>query len=208
VTDPLGATGAGSAAPPYPNQRTSPDPGVGGQAGQQPGGIVDQAKQAVSNAAGQAGEKISSGIESQKDRAAQGIGSLAGALRQAGQQLRDQDQQAVPQYIDTVAGQVERFSNYLQSSDVRDLLDEVETFARRQPALFLGGAFALGLLGARFLKSSSEQGTYAGEHTAARNQDYGRRPGYGRRYGSSARAGEIGRGSLTDTGTVGGGKGI
>jgi hypothetical protein len=33
----------------------------------------------------------------------------------------------------------------------------VEDFARRNPAVFLGGAFALGLVGARFIKSSGHR---------------------------------------------------
>ena len=37
------------------------------------------------------------------------------------------------------------------------MVTQVEQYARRQPAIFLGGAFALGLLGARFLKSSNPQ---------------------------------------------------
>jgi hypothetical protein len=41
-------------------------------------------------------------------------------------------------------------------------VSEAEDFARRQPALFLGGAFALGLLGARFLKSSGQQASQGG----------------------------------------------
>jgi hypothetical protein len=48
-------------------------------------------------------------------------------------------------------------SNYLQNTDVSEMVDRTEEFARRRPALFLGGAFALGLLGARFLKSSRRQ---------------------------------------------------
>jgi hypothetical protein len=47
------------------------------------------------------------------------------------------------------------FSDQLRQKDVRELMSDVERFAQRQPTLFLGGAFALGLLGARFLKSSA-----------------------------------------------------
>jgi len=49
---------------------------------------------------------------------------------------------------------VENWADYVQQTDVRQMADRVESFARREPAIFLGGAFALGLLGARFLKSS------------------------------------------------------
>lgn len=39
-----------------------------------------------------------------------------------------------------------------------DLAREAQDLARRRPVLFIGSAFALGLLGARFLKSSAENG--------------------------------------------------
>src|SRR5262249_48746129 len=56
---------------------------------------------------------------------------------------------------DQAAEQIERFSRYLRETDIDDLLYEAQHIARRQPALFLGGAFVLGVLGARFLKSTS-----------------------------------------------------
>ena len=37
------------------------------------------------------------------------------------------------------------------------MIDEVEAFARRNPPLFLGAAFGLGVLAVRFLKSSRQQ---------------------------------------------------
>jgi hypothetical protein len=38
------------------------------------------------------------------------------------------------------------------------LIDDVEDFARREPAVFIGGAIAIGLVAARFLKSSRRSG--------------------------------------------------
>ena len=40
--------------------------------------------------------------------------------------------------------------------DLTELMDDVNRFARRQPALFVGAAFAAGALAARFLKSSPD----------------------------------------------------
>ena len=37
-------------------------------------------------------------------------------------------------------------------------MDEVRTFARRRPALFVGSAAAIGFFATRFLKSSSSEG--------------------------------------------------
>jgi hypothetical protein len=124
------------------------------QAKETAGQVADQAQQAAGQVADQARQQVSSRLTGQKDRAAEGLGSVAQALRQTGQQLREQDQQAVTDYIDRAASQVERLSSYLQQHEIGQLVDDVEQFARRQPALFLGGAFVMGLLGARFLKSS------------------------------------------------------
>jgi hypothetical protein len=137
------------------------------------GQVSEQAQQAAGQVVGQARQEVSSRLAVQKDRAAEGLTSVAHALRQTGQQLRAQDQQAVTGYIETAASQVERVSNYLRQNDLGGLIDDVERFARRQPALFLGGTFVLGLLGARFLKSSRPStgyGRYPGSTALAQRQ--------------------------------------
>jgi hypothetical protein len=166
---------------------------------------VQQVKETAGQVAGQVQEKAKSQIETQKDRAAEGISSMAQALRQTGQQLRDQDQTPVAQYADTAADQIERVSNFLRERDLNDIVVEVERFARRQPALFLGGAFALGLLGARFIKSSGEQAQrarYSGDYdyTYRYGQtSYGDRSYYrGREYGESYGRGVSGGYGNTD----------
>nr|UXE45863.1 hypothetical protein Hi04_10k_c5380_00015 [uncultured bacterium] len=119
------------------------------------GGTFDSARDAISGAASQAGAKVVSGVNTQKARAADSLGSVAQALRQSGDQLRSKDTgMPVGQYISTAADRVERLSDYLRRSTVSNMMGEVEQFARRQPAVFIGGALMLGLLGARFLKSS------------------------------------------------------
>jgi hypothetical protein len=65
-------------------------------------------------------------------------------------------------YIEQAADQIERFSTRLKQKDVGEILNDVQRIARRQPALFIGSAFALGLLGARFLKSSGQSQEYQG----------------------------------------------
>jgi hypothetical protein len=77
-------------------------------------------------------------------------------LHQAGQQLTDQGQGFAAGYIERAAGGVEQAAGYLREHEVQELVADVEGFARRQPAWFVAGAFALGLLGARFLKSSRQ----------------------------------------------------
>ena len=108
------------------------------------GGIVDRVK-----------ESATAQLSSQKERATDSLGTVANAVRQTTQSLREQQHDTVAQYIEQAADQIERFSERLKNKDVSELLNDAQQLARRQPALFIGGAFAIGLAGARFLKSSS-----------------------------------------------------
>lgn len=126
------------------------------RAQQATGEVIDQAKETVVNVADQAREQVTSRLSNQKHRAAEGLGTVAETLRQTSSQLREQNQDVAHEYVTKAADQVERLSTYLNHHEISDIVGEVEQFARRQPALFLGGSFLLGLLGARFLKSSAQ----------------------------------------------------
>ena len=101
-------------------------------------------------------ERATAQLSTQKDRATDGLGSVAAAVRQSTQHLRDNKQDAIAQYVDKAADQIDRLSTQLRNRDVGDLVNDVQRFARRQPALFVGAAFAIGVIGARFMKSSSD----------------------------------------------------
>jgi hypothetical protein len=109
---------------------------------------------------GRVRERAAAQLENQKGRATDGMGSVAQAVRQSTRQLRDQQHETIAQYVEKAADQLDRFSTQLREKNVSDLVDDVQRFARRQPALFIGAAFAAGLIGARFLKSSNETGQY------------------------------------------------
>ena len=119
--------------------------------------VIGQAQETAGKVVDQVRGTAESQLTTQKDRAAETAGTVAQAIRSAGEQLKGQDQSGFAQYADMAAERVEQFSNYLQSRDLREIVVEVEHFARRQPILFLAGAFTLGVLGARFLKSSGQQ---------------------------------------------------
>lgn len=119
--------------------------------------MMDETQQQLKGIADQAQEQVKSVVASSKEQAAQGLGSIADAFRHTGEQLRNQDKSTAAHYTYRLADQVEQISKYLAERDIDQLLEETEVFARRQPEIFLGGAFALGLLCARFVKSSSER---------------------------------------------------
>lgn len=109
-------------------------------------------------------------LGTRKTMVAEELSGVASALRQTGQQLRRQDQAMFARYSQEAASQIERASSYLEDHDLDDIVHETEAFARRQPELYLGGAFTLGLLAARFLKSSAGA---SGNRYADRTADMG-----------------------------------
>jgi hypothetical protein len=120
-------------------------------------GLVDQVKHVVENVAGnvagQARAQVTTEVTAQKTKAVDTMSGVADALRQTSGGMKDGG--PLPMLADQAADTVERVATYLQSKSLGDLIGEVERFARREPAIFLGGAFAAGLLGGRFLKSSA-----------------------------------------------------
>ncbi|XXY49995.1 hypothetical protein WME91_02450 [Sorangium sp. So ce269] len=146
-------------------------------------GLLDEAKDAAGHVADQAREQVGTKLSSQKEKAAGTIGGIADAIRQTGDKLRDTG--PLPDMADRAADGVERVANYLQTRNVGDIVREVERFARREPAVFFGAAFALGLVGGRFLKSSSRRGSQTGD--TYQTWDAGRERDAGDYYGGYAR---------------------
>ena len=150
-----GSPAGGVAAP-----REAPGAGtrdVAGQAQQLAGQVADRAQQQTGQVAEQIKQQASSRLSGQIDRAAEGLGNLSQALLSLSGQLRQQDQALIAEYTTRTAEQVQRAASYLRGKDVDQLVDEAEGFARRQPVVFLAGAFGLGVVAARFLKSSGQR---------------------------------------------------
>jgi uncharacterized protein YjbJ (UPF0337 family) len=121
--------------------------------------LLQQAKQTTSEVVGQVQQQAGSKIDRQKDEAAGELQKLAGAVRHLGDELGTAPEQGpiahyAAEYGRKAADGLDRLTNYLRTNDTKALVNELQNIGRRQPALMLGGAFLLGLAGARFLKSS------------------------------------------------------
>jgi len=125
-------------------------------------------------------ERATAQLSTQKDKATDGLGSVAQMVRQGTQQLRDQHHETLAGYVEKAADRIDQLSQQLRDKDVSELVDDAQRLARRQPAVFIGSAFALGVIGARFFKSSSPQ---------QENARY--RSGNGDVYGSTTRTGTV-----------------
>ena len=121
--------------------------------------VVDRAKSTFRDARDRAGSSLDDG----RRRAAEQMGGIGGALHRTSEQLRYEDQARFADVADSVGRQIDRVAGYLRDSDGRTITRDIESLARRQPALVFAGAFALGLVAARFLKSSdpgSDEASY------------------------------------------------
>jgi len=115
--------------------------------------VVDQAKSTFQ----QAKERAGSSLGESKGLFADQVGSMAEALRRTTEHLRSEDQTRIAGLTETLARQIDQVSNYLRNKDAAAMRQDLENVARRQPAVAIGGALLLGLIGARFLKSSERR---------------------------------------------------
>ena len=117
----------------------------------------DQASElgtAAKDLANDATGKVKSAMNEQKTAGADYIGSIAQAVNRAAGEF-DRDIPQAAQYIRQAAGQIENVATAVRERDMRELVGEVQDFARRQPTLFFGGALILGFAALRFFKSSA-----------------------------------------------------
>lgn len=131
--------------------------GVGGSAREQIREVKDQVVGQAKNTLQQARDRASSSLGESKNQVAEQFGTIADALRRTTEHLRSEDQQRIAGFTDTVARQVDQVANYLRNKDARAMRADLENLARRQPAIVIGSALLLGLIGARFLKSSQRE---------------------------------------------------
>ena len=120
------------------------------------GGMVAGAKEMLVDGAKQ---RATSAIDDKKGNAAQSLGTVAEALREAANKLGEGEAGPLGTYAESAAEQVDKIARYLREKDLQSLSRDAQTFARRHPEVFLGGAFLAGIMAARFLKSSAPRTT-------------------------------------------------
>src|SRR5918993_5629934 len=205
-----GSSASGSSGARSGSEGTSGGSGTGSGAGMSGQGteIIGQAQDQAMKLVDTARQQATSQISTQQERLSGTLTTVATALHQASREMRNQDEGPIAEYVDTAASQVEHFANMLREQDLEQLMATTAQFARRQPALFLGAAFALGFAATRFIKSSSPSGS--GQMSSAdRGLWYERPDGYGTSsyssgYGYGGAVSDLGYGGTTgSTGQMG-----
>jgi hypothetical protein len=137
---------------------------------------TDQAKQVAQETQRQAKDLLDQGRTqvreqaiSQQQKAGQSLSSLAQELRG----LADGTSSGAPgparDLLQQGAGIVESFAGKLQSREPAELLDEVRSFARRKPGMFLLGAAAAGVLAGRLTRGVTAAHSDSGPSSSGTN---------------------------------------
>jgi hypothetical protein len=132
-------------------------------------------------------ERAGAQLATQKDKATDGLGTIAQAFKRTTQELREQRHDTLAEYVERAADELERLSAGIKNRDIGAMFRDAQNMARRQPAIFVGSAFAIGLLAARFLKSSAPDRShqqpswqrYGRTNTLRSDAGYPRRPAGG-----------------------------
>ncbi|MGP1397958.1 MAG: hypothetical protein ACTS3R_20825 [Inquilinaceae bacterium] len=117
---------------------------------------TERAKQEAARLGNKAKQQAEGYADEKKNEAGERIGTLASSLRASADKLENEERWLAG-YVSSAADQLDDFSNTVRNRDVAEILQDVEGFARRQPALFLAGAAAIGFAAGRFMKASSDR---------------------------------------------------
>jgi len=126
---------------------------VAGTAKEQAGEVVQQTRTQVQQLLGQARTELSDQVHTQQKRTASGLRSLGdqlGAMAQGSDRpgpATDVAQQA--------ADKAHQFASWLEARNPQGVLDEVRSFARRKPGVFLVAAVGAGVLSGRLTRGLS-----------------------------------------------------
>ena len=105
----------------------------------------------VQSLAGQARQTLAGTLDNQKGAAADFVAELAQTVQRSGEQFEGR-QDWIASAIGRGADELNTFAGSLRDKDLGELAGQVQSFARRQPALFVGAALAAGFAVARIGK--------------------------------------------------------
>jgi 2-succinyl-5-enolpyruvyl-6-hydroxy-3-cyclohexene-1-carboxylate synthase len=98
------------------------------------------------------------GMETSKDRTSQQIADTAESVHRSAEQFREHQQPWLADLVDRGAEQLDRLSAMMRGNDLTGLLNQLDSFARRQPALFAGASMIAGFALARMARVALDEG--------------------------------------------------
>jgi hypothetical protein len=121
---------------------------AGADALEQARGVAYEARSHMASAAGTLRDQAAATAESQKANLSGTLEDIAKAVHRSGAQLEGQ-QDWLAHLVERGAAELNMLADTLRKNDLQSLLNELGSFARRQPALFVGASMAAGMALAR-----------------------------------------------------------
>lgn len=135
---------------------------------------ANEIREGLGNVASEGKGRARSFLDEQKDTAAERAHGFADALRDTARELENRGEaSSTAHYAERAAEGIDRLADTLSAKNLDGLLRDTQRFARRSPALFVGGCVVAGVLIGRFLRSShpsEESGDSSGPHGAGNGQ--------------------------------------
>jgi hypothetical protein len=174
---------------------------MGGEAGS----AASELKSRASESYAAAKEEVTHRAEGAKSSIADEISGVADALRKASSEMRDNSTSR--RTVGWVADSLNDASQAIRSRETSQLMNDISGFARRNPALFLGGAALVGFAISRFAKASAHRTSTSGSQSwMSSDGDTGRSTAGGMRtgMGESGFSGQTGQTGGMSGGAFGG----
>jgi ElaB/YqjD/DUF883 family membrane-anchored ribosome-binding protein len=145
-----------------------------------PGETASELRSDAQQIGNKAKDRIHSEVDARKGTAVEQAKSVSNAIQSAAGQLDEGAPQWLRSAFEQGAQQIQRFADSIEQKDSRQLVSDVQSFARERPALFLGAAAAVGFAAARIFKAGGEQQSgYSGQGSWDRSSDLGQSWGSG-----------------------------
>jgi hypothetical protein len=125
--------------------------------------LKGQAEQHARGIAGDARRQLRGHAQDETQRAGSALGT-AGAQLRALADGRPDEAGVLRDYIETAADAVGHWADTIQERGLDGLLDDLRSFGRRRPGLFLAGALAAGVVAGRFGRNAAQE--LSGDGTA------------------------------------------
>lgn len=186
-----GATGDGGD---LARREPGANPGLRQQAKESVRDAREQVKTQVRERSDQAKESASRAVDDRTHTLSEGVSAVAAAFDAAASSLGERQQERLAGWTRELSDRARRIASYLDESDARGLVTDLEGTARQHPTAFVGTSFAAGLAAGRFLRASAHDDRAS---TSTGEAGFGN-PGSG--YGTTGSSVEATRTGLGDAG--------
>ena len=117
--------------------------------------LKESARETASDAAGAVRSEATRRVEGAKSGVADEVSDVASALRKAADDMRGGSPQE--RTFGQIAGGLADLSDEIRGKDLGEMANQVGSFAKRNPLLFLGGAALAGFAATRFASASARR---------------------------------------------------